>query len=204
MLQPDPATVAEGAHLLGGAALALPFALLTRRRLGAMLLVVRAQSDVAAAAAAWQAWAAASGVLAALAVAVLLGGAVALPWLLRRQAEAAAEGPVDAPPVPAAMTAAAALVVLAILAVLPAHLPGLPPLRENLGLALSAVLVALLVLPTRRAALPQLVGLLALANGVALAAIAAGTYLAVPLAIAVVALFGIVAAGLAALPGDAA
>ena len=200
MLQPDPATVAEGAHLLGGAALALAFALLTRRRLGAMLLVVRAQSVVAA----WQAWAAASGVLAALAVAVLLGGAVALPWMLRRQAEAAAEGPVDAPPVPAAMTAAAALVVLAILAVLPAHLPGLPPLRENLGLALSAVLVALLVLPTRRAALPQLVGLLALANGVALAAIAAGTYLAVPLAIAVVALFGIVAAGLAALPGDAA
>jgi hydrogenase-4 component E len=190
--------VAEVAHLLAGVVLALAFVLLTRRRIRGLFAVVQAQSVAVAAAAAWLALSAGSAVLWGLALVVLIGGAVALPRALRRSASA--DDVVNAPRAPLTMTAAAAVVVLAILVVLPAHLPGLPSLRENLALALSAVLIALLMLPTRRDALPQLVGLLALANGVALVAVTVGAQLAAPLAVGVALLFGFVAVGLAVRP----
>jgi hydrogenase-4 component E len=184
------------AHLLDGVALALGFALLTPR-LGAMFSLVRAQSAVAAVAAAWQAWSAQSAALAAMALAVLTVGAVALPWALRRQASAAPGSRDHAPPAPATMTAAAALAVLAIVVVLPAHLPGMPQRGETLALAVAVVLVALLMLGIRRAALAQLVGFWALANGVALAAVAVGSPAG---AWCSVALFGFVAVGLVVRP----
>ena len=193
--------IAEVAHLLGGVALALAFALLTRRRLGAMVFVVRAQCIVVAVAAAWQAWAAAADALWGLALVLLLCGA-ALPSMLHRSA--GADSATDTPPVPVAVAAAAVLVVLAILVALPMHLPGMQPLREDLALAVAVVLVGLLILPSRRAALPQLAGLLAVANGVALLAAVAGAALAWPMVLGIAGLFGIVAIGLAALPAAVA
>ena len=185
------------AHLLGGVALSLAFALLTRRRLTSLLSCARAQSAVVAATAALQARQENSAVFAGLALAVLLVGAAALPWLFGRHA-AATPDIADAPPPAVALSAAAGAVVLALLAVLPAHVPGLPPVRENLALALAVVLVALLIIATRRAALPQLIGLHALANGAALVAAVAGA--ALPAAVAVVALFGFAAIGPAVRP----
>ena len=186
-----PPLVADVGNLLGGVVLALAFALLTRQNLAAMLSVARAQSVAVAAAASWRAAASGSAALAALALGVLLAGAVALPLLLGRHA---GDGPGAASSVPAwrAVAVAAGLVALALLAV---------P-REGLALALATVLVALLILSARRRALAQLAGMHALANGVALAAVAAGASWAT--AAATVSVFGIVWVGAAMRPADAA
>jgi hydrogenase-4 component E len=197
-MQPGSPLAAEVAHLFGAVALALAFALLTRPRAAALLSVVRAQSAVVAGAAAWQAVAAGSPALAAIALGVLLVGAGALPFVLGRHADDTA-GPA---PRPAAVIGGAALLVVLALAVAPAvRLAGLPALREDLALGLSAALLALLVLATRRTPLPHLVGLHALANAVALVAVTTGASWAT--AAATLALFGVVAAGTVALPADA-
>ena len=180
---------AEVVHLLAAAALALGFAQLTRRLVFG-LDAAAAQSAVVAVAAAWRAYATMSGALWGVALVMLAAGAIGLP-LLRRNLDHGAAPP---PRAPAAIAAAAGLVVLAILAVLPAQIPGMAPLREDLALALATVLVALLLLATRQAA----AGLHALANGVALAAVVLGA--SPGAAVALLALFGFVAAGLVARP----
>ena len=179
---------AEVAHLLAAAALALGFAQLTRRRVFG-LDAAGAQSAVVAAAAAWRAYETMSGALWGVALVVLAGGAIGLPLLRRNLDDAAAPSRA-----PSAIAAAAGLLVLAILAVLPAQIPGMAPLREDLALALATVLVALLPLARRQAA----AGLHALANGVALAAVVLGA--SPGAAVALLALFGFVAAGFVARP----
>jgi hydrogenase-4 membrane subunit HyfE len=188
-----PTLAAEVENLLGGVVLALAFALLTRRSLAAMFSVARAQSAAVAAAAAWQAAAAGSAAMAALALGVLLAGAAALPLVFGRHASEVPEATRSNSAWPAAAVAVAAgLAALALLA--------MP--REGLALALASVLVALLILPARRAPGAQLAGLHALANGVALATVAAGASWA--MAAATVGLFGLVWVGAATRPAGVA
>jgi hydrogenase-4 membrane subunit HyfE len=186
--------MAEIGHLLGAFGLALAVALATRRRAGAMRALARAQSATVAVAAAWQGFVGGSAAALGLAFGVLLAGGAVLPWALGRDTD---DAPADAPRAPLAVAGSAALVLLALLAAVPAH-PD--PSRENLALALAAVLVALFALATRRGAAGRLAGFWTLANGVALAAIPVATPFA---ALAVVALFGLVAAGAAAREGAA-
>ncbi len=181
-------------HLLFGAALALAFALPTRRGAAAIRNMARAQSASVATAAAWQAWASGSAALAALALVILAAGVGVLPWLLPPADDD--EAPVSIRPTALPVTAAAALVLLATLVVLPVHLPGVTPLRENLAFAVAAVLVALFVLATGRGP-PRVAGLWALANGVALAGVIVGSPAA---AAGVAGLFGLVAIGAAVRP----
>jgi hydrogenase-4 membrane subunit HyfE len=195
-----PHASAEIFHLLGGAVLALGCAMLACRRSATLLAVAGAPSAAVAAAAACQAWAQHSAALAGMAAAVLIGGA-ALPWSLLRQRAQDDATSTTAAPTAAPITAAAAI-VLALLAVPSAHLPGLPPVRENLALALAATLVALLLLAARRASGSQTAGLQSLANGAGLGAAAAGA--AWPEALAVVALLGFAAVGLWVRPASEA
>lgn len=192
--------VPDVSHILGGAVLVLAFALLTRRHGATLIGIVAAQSGVVAIAAAWQALAQSSATLAGLALAVLLAGVGAVPWLLRR---CVAPDPDSLPSAKAALAGAALLAVLALLATAPTRLPGLSSVREDLALAVAVVLVALLALVARRGVLSPLLGLHALANGVALMAVAVGA--ALPELAAVVALFGFVAIAVAVrpAPGDA-
>jgi hydrogenase-4 membrane subunit HyfE len=186
---------ADVVHVLEGAAVALAVAL-PGRRLAGLRRFARGQSAVVGVAAAWAAWAEGSATLAVLALIVWIGGVVLLPWALARES---GEMPAARAHATFAMAGAAAMVVLALLAVIPAHLPGIAALREDLAWALAAVLVALPVLATRQGA-AQAAGLWALANGVALASIQVASP---PTVAAVGALFGLVAVCVAARPAAA-
>lgn len=150
---------------LGAAALVLSFALLCRRRAGAALDAVAAQSWVLAAAAAWQGWAHGSGALAAAALVILVGPGIAVPRALRPIVRGVEAGPGGL----ARLAAGLALVALAVAVVLPTA----APMREDLALALSVVLLGLLTMLARRTVLGQVIGFLSLGNGVGLAAVGA-------------------------------
>jgi len=170
---------ATAAHLLSGIALALAFCLLPQRRAAGLVATVRAQGVAVTLAAAALAGATVSVLLGVLAVGLLVA-MVALPWALRRAA--AWSAPLLPPKL--ALGGAALLTVLALLAV--------PTARQALAPALAAALVALLLLATRRDVLGQSVGLLALANAVALAGLAVGG----PVALATLAPFAYLAVAL--------
>jgi hypothetical protein len=187
-MMPPSGTLADVGHLLFGTILALAVALATCPRFAVMRIVARTQSGVVVVAAGWTAWATGSAALAGLALVVLGGGGVLLPYVLGH-ADDAALAPGPRPPV--ALATAALLVVLALLAVLPAHLPAAAPLRLELVFVVAAVLVALFVLATRHGA-ARLAGLWAVANGVAPAGILVASSCT---DVAVAALFAFVAVG---------
>jgi hydrogenase-4 membrane subunit HyfE len=188
--------VADVGHLMFAATLALAFAVLTRRSVAGMRDAARIQSAVVAATAGWQAWAAGSATLAALALIVLVGGAGVLPWTF---GQGAGNVQTASPRTPVAVVAAASLVVLAILIVLPAHLAGVTALRDNLACTLATVLVALFILAARQG-VAQIAGLWTLANGLALAGILVESAAATA---GVAGLFGLVAATVVVRPAEA-
>lgn len=166
------------AHLLGGGVLLLSFVLLYQRRLDAVIGALAVQGGLLALAVASQG--AAQGApgfyfVAALAfVAKALLIPLALRRLLRRLGlDRNVETMFGVTP---ALLAAAALVGLAVMVVLPVTAGNAPspmraPMRENLALALSVVLLGMLMTIVRRHPLSQVVGLLSLENGLMLAAI---------------------------------
>lgn len=179
------------AHLLGGAALILSFALLAQRQVGGMIGAYAGQAAVLALAAAWQGWVQGVPELYVAALITLGANAVVLPAALRR---AARRRPPEARGHPTSLVAGLVLAALAFLVVLPATLSVDVLARESLAVALAVVAVGLLVTATRRDALQQVVGFLSLANGLALAGIA-GLQAAV-LSAAVLLLAAFAAAGL--------
>lgn len=186
------------AHLLGGVALVLSFALLSQRRIGAMVTVCGLQAWAVGAAVLWQGWARGAPSLAIAALVALAGNGLAIPLALRRIAR-----PLD-PRRPVAtalgtvprLIAGVSLVALAILAVLPASLPAGVPTREDLALALSVVLLGLLTMLVRHGPPAQAVGFLSVGNGLVLAAVgAAGMPFLVPLAVGSLVLVACVVGG---------
>lgn len=163
------------AHLIGAAVLMAGFALLYQRRLQAVLNTFAFQALALAAAAGWQAhiqnaphlWVTAGIALVFKAILVPF----ALHWLVKelgihRAVETALS-------IGWTMIVGVALVALSIMLVLPVTANAAALTRESLALAMSVVLLGLLMMITRHNAVTQVVGFMALENGLILAAVSA-------------------------------
>ncbi|MFL1461578.1 hydrogenase-4 component E [Roseococcus sp. DSY-14] len=160
------------AHALGGAMLLCAFALLGQRRLEAMVTVLAVQGALLGLAALWQGWVQGAPQLYLTGVIAIAAKGVAIPVVLHRLLRAAPPAArTEAAPVAASLALAFALVALALLVALPITAGARALLRMDLAVALSLVLLALLLMGTRRLALSQVAGLMALENGVVLAAV---------------------------------
>ncbi len=187
------------AHLIGATVLMTGFALLYQRRLGAVLNTFALQALALAAAAAWQAYIQRAPHLYITAGIALVFKAILVPlvlhWLVERLGIKRSSEP--ALSVAASMVTGVALVALSILLVLPVTAKAAALTRESLALAMSVLLLGLLMTITRRNAVTQVIGFMALENGLILAAVSArGMPLVVELSVAfsvlvAMAIFGI-------------
>lgn len=163
------------AHLIGATVLMAGFALLYQRRLFAVLNTFSFQALALAAAAAWQAHVQDAPHLYVTAGIALVFKALIVPfalhWLverlgIHRTVETALS-------IGWTMIIGVALVALSILLVLPVTAKAAALTRESLALAMSVVLLGMLMMITRRNAVTQVVGFMALENGLILAAVSA-------------------------------
>jgi hydrogenase-4 component E len=186
------------AHLLGGCMLLLSFVLLYQRRVGAVISALAAQGAILAAAAAWQGYMQSAPQLYLTALIALGAKAVLIPLALRAlirrlDLDRAVETAFGIGP---SLVAGVALVALAILVVLPITAGAKALTREDLALALSVVLLGMLMMITRRNAILQVVGLMAMENGLILAAVGvAGMPLVVELSTAALVMMLLVVGG---------
>ncbi|MGE4279444.1 MAG: hydrogenase-4 component E [Magnetospirillum sp.] len=177
----------EIAHLIGATQLMAGFGLLYQRRVFAVLNTFAFQALALAAAAAWQAHVQHAPHLYVTAAIALLFKALAVPfalhWLveklgIHRTVETALS-------IGWTMIVGVALVALSIMLVLPVTAAASALTRESLALAMSVVLLGMLMMITRRNAVTQVVGFMALENGLILAAVSAkGMPLVVEISIA--------------------
>lgn len=175
------------AHLIGATVLMAGFSLLYQRRVFAVLNTFAFQALALAAAAAWQAHIQHAPHLYFTAAIALLFKALAVPfalhWLveklgIHRTVETALS-------IGWTMIVGIALVALSIMLVLPVTAAASALTRESLALAMSVVLLGMLMMITRRNAVTQVVGFMALENGLILAAVSAkGMPLVVEISIA--------------------
>ena len=175
------------AHLIDAMVLMFGFQLLYQRRMQSVLRSFALQAIALAAAAAWQAHVQrAPHLYATAAIALVFKGMIvpfALNWLvvklgIHRNVETALGiGP--------SMIVGVALVALSILLVLPVTGKATALTRESLALAMSVILLGMLMMITRHNAVTQVVGFMALENGLILAAVGAkGMPLVVEISIA--------------------
>jgi hydrogenase-4 component E len=165
----------ELAHLLGATMLMAGFGLLYQRRLYAVLNTFAFQAFALAAAAAWQAHVQNAPHLYVTAGIALVFKAMLVPfalhWLvdklgIHRSVDTALS-------VGWSMIVGVVLVALSILLVLPVTANAAALTRESLAVAMSVVLLGMLMMITRRNAVTQVVGFMALENGLLLAAVSA-------------------------------
>jgi hydrogenase-4 component E len=161
------------AHLLAGVMLLSSFAMLSQRRLAAMITLYQIAALGLSAAAFGQGLAQHSGDLYLTAIITLAIKAVLMPIALRRVVHRfnlirAVE---TVMPVGLSMIIGVGLIGIAVMVVLPSTARAVTLTREDLAIALSVVLLGLLVMTTRRNALSQVIGFLSTENGLVLAAI---------------------------------
>jgi len=177
----------DAAHLIGATVLMMGFGLLYQRRMAAVIRTYAMQAMALAAAAAWQAHVQNAPHLYATAAIALLFKGIAVPaalqWLVRKLGiHRTVETALGIGPT---MTAGVGLVALSIVLVLPVTTNAAALTRESLALAMSVVLLGLLMMITRRNAVTQVVGFMALENGLLLGAVGAkGMPLVVEISIA--------------------
>jgi hydrogenase-4 component E len=161
------------AHLLGGVILICAFALLSQRRLAAMITLYQMEALVLAGAAFWQGYAQDEFNLVLTGAITLVIKAVVLPIALRRIVRAfnITRAVETAMPVGVSMILGVALIGVAVWVVLPVTMQAVTLTREDLAISLSVVLLGLLVMTTRRNAISQIIGFLSTENGLVLAAI---------------------------------
>ena len=164
------------AHLIGAVILMSSFALLYQRRLTAVVSIFVVQAVALTAAAAWQAHIQDDSIHLYSSAAVILVFKVvfvpiALRWLIRKLGvQKTVETTLG---VNMSLMLGVALVGLSILLVLPVTVEAGSLSRETLALAMSVVLLSFLTMITRRNAITQVVGFMALENGLLLAAVSA-------------------------------
>jgi hydrogenase-4 component E len=161
------------AHLLGGVILICAFALLSQRRLAAMITLYQMEALVLAGAAFWQGYAQDEFNLFLTGAITLVIKAGVLPIALRRIVRAfnITRAVETAMPVGVSMILGVALIGVAVWVVLPVTMQAVTLTREDLAISLSVVLLGLLVMTTRRNAISQIIGFLSTENGLVLAAI---------------------------------
>jgi hydrogenase-4 component E len=186
------------AHLMGGLMLLLSFALLSQRRVVATIDTYAFQSVTLAVAACWQGWVQNEPSLYLTGAIAFVAKAVIIPIMLRRAVRRLQLGGAVDPGlgVFASMALGVALVALSIMVVLPTTIQAQALTREDLSFALSVVLLGLLMMITRRTVFTQVIGFMAMENGLILAAVGvAGMPLVVELSVAVLVLVAFVVFG---------
>jgi hydrogenase-4 component E len=161
------------AHLLGAIMLLCAFAMLSQRRLVAMITLYQWEAIALTAGAFWQGYAQHDVNLYLTGLITLVIKAMIAPVALRRivrhfNMTRAVE---TAMPVGLSMVLGLGLIGVAVLVVLPVTMSAVTLTREDLAISLSVVLLGLLVMTTRRHALSQVIGFLSTENGLVLAAI---------------------------------
>ena len=160
------------AHTFGGALVLLSFMMLYQNRLYPLINVLAWHSVVLALSVAWQASIQHAPDLYITAAIALGFKAIAIPVALRRmivrlgihrEIETTAG-------LGLTMLAGIGLVALSMDVMLPITSGADPVAREDIALALSVVLIGMLVMVTRRNAVGQVIGFMALENGIVLAA----------------------------------
>lgn len=160
------------AHLLAGGMVLVSFMLLYQDRLTALLNVFALHSVVLALSVAWQAFIQEAPHLYVTAAIALLFKAVVIPVALHRiirrlGVHREVETVVG---MGSTMLAGMGLVALSLVLMLRVTAGADPMAREDLAFALSVLLLSLLMMVTRRNAVSQVVGFMALENGLVLAA----------------------------------
>ena len=186
------------AHLLGVVVLLLSFALLSQRRIPALINTYAAQAWVLAAAAAWQGYIQHAPHLFITAAVALIAKGIVIPLALHAIVARLriARGIETGLGIFQTMALGVMLVALAILVVLPTTIQSQALTREDLATALSVVLLGLLMMISRKTALTQVIGFMSLENGLILAAVGVeGMPLVVELSVAVLVLVAFVVFG---------
>ena len=160
------------AHVLAGGMLLVSFVLLYQRRMFAVLNSFALHAIVLALAVAWQAFVQNAPHLYITAAIALLFKGIIIPLALHRivvklEIHREVETVIG---VGSTMLGGIGLVALSILLVLPITVSSAAFAREDLALALSILLLGFLMMITRRNAITQVVGFMAMENGLILAA----------------------------------
>lgn len=187
------------AHVLGGLILLMSFALLSQRRIKAVINIYGLQALILAMAACWQGWVQHAPQLYVTAAITFAAKGVIIPFALYGIVDRLklAHGVEAALGIFPSMALGVALVALSIMVVLPTTIQSQALTREDLALALSVVLLGLLMMITRQSAITQVIGFMSLENGLILAAVGVdGMPLVVELSVAVLVLVAFVVFGM--------
>jgi hydrogenase-4 component E len=187
------------AHMLAGLMVLVTLLMLYQDRIGALINMLALHAAILAFAVAWQAHIQNAPHLYITAVIALGFKAIAIPWALtrivmrlgiHREIETVfGVGPT--------LMAGIGLVALSLDVMLPVTAQADPVARQDVALALSIVLVGLLLMVTRRNAVSQVVGFLAMDNGISLAATGArGMPLVVEISVAFSILVALIVIGI--------
>jgi hydrogenase-4 component E len=186
-------------NLFAALLLLLAFAMLTQRRVLSLINLFAAQGLALALSTAVVAWGTHQTHLYWSAGLTLLLKVAFLPWLLHRlirrlDVKWDVEGLIN---VPATMLIGIVLVVFAFNLALPISQLASTVTRSTLGIAMASVMLAFLMMITRRKAIPQVIGFLAMENGLFFAATSAtyGMPMVVELGIALDVLVGMLILG---------
>lgn len=198
-MSPFAALFSQLIHLCAAVVLLLAFAMLAQRRLLALINLFALQGAVLALSTLVVAASTGQPHLYFSAALTLALKALLLPWILHRlarrlQLKAEVESLVN---VPTTMLIGVLLVIIAFNVALPITQLSSTISRGALGIALAVVMLAMLMMITRTRAIPQVVGFLAMENGLFLAATSAtyGMPMVVELGIALDVLVGAIILG---------
>ncbi len=187
------------AHMLAGSMVLVSLLMLYQVRIGALINMLALQAVILAFAVAWQANIQGAPHLYITAAIALGFKAMLVPGALRRIVvrlgiHREVETVIGVMPT---MLAGIGLVALSLDVMLPVTARADPVARQDVALALSIVLIGLLLMVTRRNAVSQVVGFLAVDNGISLAATGArGMPLVVELSVAFSVLVALIVIGI--------
>ena len=162
-------------NLLAAVLLLLAFAMLAQRRVFTLINLYAAQGFALACSTAIVAWATGQPHLYGSAALTLILKVALLPWLLHRLVQKLdvrwdVEGLLN---IPTTMLIGIVLVVFAFNLATPIEQLASTITRSTLGIAMACVMLAFLMMITRRKAIPQVIGFLAMENGLFFAATSA-------------------------------
>ena len=162
-------------NLLAAVLLLLAFAMLAQRRVFTLINLYAAQGFALACSTAIVAWATGQQHLYGSAALTLILKVALLPWLLHRLVRKLdvrwdVEGLLN---IPTTMLIGIVLVVFAFNLAYPIERLASTITRSTLGIAMASVMLSFLMMITRRKAIPQVIGFLAMENGLFFAATSA-------------------------------
>ncbi|GMV47899.1 MAG: hypothetical protein AMXMBFR66_32970 [Pseudomonadota bacterium] len=193
------AVLTQFVNLLGALLLILAFAMISQRRILSLVHLYTAQGATLAAATAVVGWVTAQPHLYVSAALTLALKVLLIPWLLHRVVRRLdirweLEGLIN---IPTTMLIGILVVIFAFDLALPISRLSSSLASGTLGIALACVLLSFLMMITRAKAVPQVIGFLAMENGLFFAATAAtyGMPMVVELGIALDVLIGVLILG---------